>query len=73
MILFNSEQDAYGFLKFNIKFTYERQKDDKLGFLNMLISKTDQTFCKSVYRKMVSIGFFNRFLLVLPLTLIKLD
>ena len=55
--LFNSEQDADEFFKFlnseipNIKFTFEKQKHDKLAFLDVLISKTDQNFCTSVYRK----------------------
>ena len=75
---FNSKQDANDFLKFintqhpNIKFTFEKQKDDKLAFLDILISKTDQNFCTSVYSKMTSIGFLL-ISLVLPLTFIKLD
>ena len=75
---FNSKQDANDFLKFintqhpNIKFTFEKQKDDKLAFLYILISKTDQNFCTSVYSKMTSIGFLL-ISLVLPLTFIKLD
>ena len=58
--LFNSEQDADEFLKFlntqhpNIKFTFEKEKDGKLAFLDVLISETDQNLCTSVYRKMTS-------------------
>ena len=40
----------------NIKFTFEKQKDDKLAFLDVLTSKTDQNFCTSIYRKITSIG-----------------
>ena len=75
---FNSKQDANDFLKFintqhpNIKFTFEKQKDDKLAFLDILISTTDQNFCTSVYSKMTSIAFLL-ISLVLPLTFIKLD
>ena len=55
---FNCEQDADEFVKFlnsqhlNIKFIFEKRKDDKLAFLDILISKTDQKYCTSVYRKM---------------------
>ena len=52
--LFNSEQDADEFFKFlnvhhpNIKFTFEKEKDGKLAFLDVLISKTDQNLRTSV-------------------------
>ena len=65
--LLNSEQDANEFFKFvnskhpNIKFTFEKQKDDKLQFLDVLISKTDRNVCTSVYRKMTSIGLYTNF------------
>ena len=66
--LFNSEQDADEFFKFlnsqhsNIKITFGKQKDDKLAFLDVLISKTDQNFCTSVYCKMTtSIGLYTNF------------
>ena len=55
--LFNFEQDAKEFLKFinfqhpYIKFTFEKQKDDKLAFLDVLSSQTDQTFCTRIDRK----------------------
>ena len=76
--VFNSEQDADEFFKFlntqhtNIKFKFEKEKDRKLAFLDILISKTDQNLCNSIYHKMTSIGLYTN-LLVLPLTLIKLD
>ena len=66
--LFNSEQDADEFFKFlnsqrsNIKFTFEKQKDDKLAFLDVLISKTDKNFCTSIYLKMTSIALYTNFL-----------
>ena len=67
IFLFNSEQDAVEFFRFlnsqhpNIKFTLEKQKDDKFGFLEILISKTDQNFYTSVYHKMTSIGLYTNF------------
>ena len=70
--MFNSEQDADEFFKFlnsrhpNIKFTFEKQKDDKLAFLDILILKTDQNFCTSIYRKMTSIGLYTNFVSFIP-------
>ena len=70
--MFNSEQDAEEFFKFlnaqhpNIKFTFEKEKDGKLAFLDVLISKTDQNPCASVYRKMTSIGLYTNFVRFTP-------
>ena len=53
--LFNSEQDANEVFKFlntqdpNMKFAFGNEKDGKLAFLDLLISKTDQDLCTSVY------------------------
>ena len=55
--LFNSEQDASEFFNFlntqhpNIKFKFEKEKDGRLAFLDVLISKTDQDLCINVYVK----------------------
>ena len=70
--LFNSEQDADDFFKFlntqlpNIKFTFEKEKDGKLAFLEVLIFKTDQNLCTSIYRKMTSIGLYTNFVNFTP-------
>ena len=70
--LFNSEQDADESFKFlnaehpNIKFTFEKEKDGKLAFLDVLISKTDQDLCTSVYRKMTAIGLYTNFVSFTP-------
>ena len=70
--MLNSEQVADEFFKFlnsqhpNIKFTFEKQKDDKLAFLDVLISKTDQNFCTSVYLKMTSIALYTNFVSFTP-------
>ena len=45
----------------NIKFTFEKEKDGKLAFLDVLISKTDQDLRTSVYRKMTSVGLYSNF------------
>ena len=50
----------------NIKFTFEKQKYDKLAFLDVLILKTDQNFCTSVYCKMTSIGLYTSFVSFTP-------
>ena len=69
---FNSEQDADEFFKFlntqhpNIKFTFEKEKDGKLAFLDVLISKTDQDLRTSVYRKMTSVGLYSNFVSFTP-------
>ena len=65
--MFNSEEDTDEFFKFlnsqhpNIKFIFEKQKDDKLAFLDLLISKTDQNICTRVYRKVTSICLYTNF------------
>ena len=53
----------------NIKFTSEKQKDEKLAFLDVLFSKTDQNFCTSVYGKMTSMGLYTNFVSFTPLLL----
>ena len=71
-LLFNSEQDANEFFKFlntqhpHIKFIFEKEKDGKLAFLNVLISKTDQSLCTSIYHKMTSIRLYTNFVSFTP-------
>ena len=43
-----------------------KRKDGKLAFLDVLISKTDQDLCTSVYRKMTSIGLYTSFVIFTP-------
>ena len=70
--MLNSEQDTNETFKFlnsqhsNIKFTYEKRKDDKLALLDFLISKTDQNFCTSVYHKKTSKGLYTDFVSFTP-------
>ena len=44
----------------------KKQKDDKLAFLDVLNSKTDQIFCTSVYHKMTSISLYINFVSFTP-------
>ena len=44
----------------------KKQKDDKLAFLDVLNSKTDQNFCTSVYHKMTSISLYINFVSFTP-------
>ena len=70
--LFNSEQDDDEFFEFlntqhpNIKFAFETEKDAKLAFLDVLISKTDQNLCTNVYRKTTSIALYTSFVSFTP-------
>ena len=70
--MFNSEQDVHEFFKFlntqhpSFKFTFEKEKVDKLAFLDVLISKNHQNLCTSVYRKMTSIGLCTNFVSFTP-------
>ena len=70
--LFNFEQDADKIFKFlnpqhpNIKFTFEKQKDVKIVFLDVLILQKDQNLCTSVFRKMTSICLYTNFVSSTP-------
>ena len=65
--LFYCENDAIKFFDFlntrhpNIKFTFEKQVDGKLGFLDILLSTTQDKFSTSVFRKKTSIGLYTNF------------
>ena len=65
--LFACEKDADKFFTFlnsrhpNIKFTYEKEKDNQIAFLDICINKTNHSFCTRVFRKSTSIGLFTNF------------
>ena len=65
--LFYCENDAIKFFDFlntchpNIKFTFEKQVDGKLAFLDILLSTTQDKFSTSVFRKKTSIGLYTNF------------
>ena len=69
--LFTCEKDAefFTFLNSrhpNIKFTFEKKKDNKIAFLYICINKTNHSFCTSVFRKSTSIGLYISFLSFTP-------
>ena len=63
--LFNSESDADKFFVFlnqqhpKIKFTIEKQNENQLSFLDLLITCNGDNFLTSVYRKKHSIGLYT--------------
>ena len=65
--LFYCENDAIKFFDFfntrhpNIKFTFEKQVDCKLAFLDILLLTTQDKFSTSVFRKKASIGLYTNF------------
>ena len=70
--LFNSKEERGEFFNFlnsqhsNIKFTFEIQKDHKLGFTDALISQANQNFCTSVCHKITAIGLYTNFISFMP-------
>ena len=65
--VFACEKDADEFFTFlnsrhpDIKFTFEKEKDSKITFLDICINKTNNNFCLSVFRKCTSIGLYSNF------------
>ena len=45
----------------NLKFTFQKEKDIKIAFLEICINKTNHNFCTSVFRKSTSIGLYTNF------------
>ena len=66
--LFNCESDADKFLEFlnsqhpNIKFTFEKQVNKQISFLDVLITNDGDQFCTSVFHKETVIGLFTNYL-----------
>ena len=66
--LFNSESDADKFFVFlnqqhtKIKFTNEKQTENQLSFLDLLITSNGDDFLTSVYCKKNSIGLYTNYL-----------
>ena len=63
--LFNCESDAEKFFEFlntqhpNIKFSFEKQVNQQISFLNALVTNEGDQFCTSVFRKETAIGLFT--------------
>ena len=70
--LFNCESDADKFFVFlnqrhpKIKFTTEKQTENQLSFLDLLITSNINNFQTSVYRKKHSIGLYTNYLSFTP-------
>ena len=72
MCLFSNESDADKFFVFlnqqhpKIKFTIEKQTENQLSFLHLLITSNGNNFQTSVYRKKHSIGLYTNYLRFTP-------
>ena len=70
--LFSNESDADKFFVFlnqqhpKIKFTIEKQTENQLSFLHLLITSNGNNFQTSVYRKKHSIGLYTNYLRFTP-------
>ena len=66
--LFNCQSDADKFFEFlnrqhpNIKFTFEKQVNKQISFLDVLITNDGDQFCTSVFCKETVIGLFTNYL-----------
>ena len=66
--LFNCESDADKFFEFlntqhpNIKFTFEKQVNEQISFLDVLVTNDGDQFYTSVFRKKTAIGLFTNYL-----------
>ena len=66
--LFNCESDTDQFFEFlntqhpNIKFTFEKQVNKQVSFLDVLVTNDGDQFCTSVLCKETAINLFTNFL-----------
>ena len=66
--LFNSESDADKFYEFlnkqhpNIKFTFEKQQNNQISFLDILIKNNGENFSTTIFRKTTATGLFTNYL-----------
>ena len=66
--LFNCQSDADKFFEFlnrqhpNMKFTFEKQVNKQISFLDFLITNDADQFCNSIFRKEPAIGLFTNYL-----------
>ena len=70
--IFHNEEDAMLFFDYlnsrhrNIKFTFEKEENGKLPFLDVLLSKSSDTYTTSVYHKETYIGLLMSYLSFCP-------
>ena len=68
LCLFNCELDGDKYFEFlnrqhsNIKFTFEKQVNKQISFLDVLITNDGDQFCTSFSRKETAIGLFTNYL-----------
>ena len=73
IVLFTSKDHVKKFLRYmnsrhrNIEFTHEEEKDGSLPFLDVLITRVDNRFVTSVYRKKTFSGVYLNFKSFLPI------
>ena len=66
--LFNSKSDADEFYEFlnkqhpNIEITLEKQQNDQISILDILIIKNSENVSKTIFRKTTAIGLFTNYL-----------
>ena len=71
-VLFRSENDVKKFHKYigsrhkNISFTFEIEKENCLPFLDVLVSREDNKFFTSLYRKPTFSGLYSNFSSFMP-------
>ena len=72
--LFNTESDADKFYEFwnkqhpNIKFTFEKQQNNQISFLDILIKYNGKNFSATIFCKTTAIGLFTNYLRFTPLS-----
>ena len=68
IFLINSESDAdklYEFLNKqhpNIKFTFQKQLNNQISFLDILIKNNGENFSTTIFRKATATGLFTNYL-----------
>ena len=72
--LFNCESDAGKFYQFlnkqhpNIKFTFEKQFNNQISFLDILIINNGNKFSTTIFRKKTATGLFTNYLSFTPMS-----
>ena len=52
----------------NIKFTFEKQQNNQISFLDILIKNNGENFSTTIFRKTTAIGLFTNYLSFAPLS-----
>ena len=71
---FNTESNADTFYEIlnkhhtNIKFTFEKQQNNQISFLDILIKNNGENFSATIFYKTTAIGLFTNYLRFTPLS-----